>query len=526
MSSLVVGTGKEPSPPPDVRGGASAVLPPSAEQPPETFLSKVSKLTSDPPALTATEEEKEYEIDPMFDWECIMIVANALRTPIRPYYGEKTTTGGQGKRRREEDPTGEPSDEDPTGEPSEEDIRNATNMLNEAARAQGSTAEPVRVSKRRRTVMVPRRRRLFPPPRRSTRDEEGAQQVLTEAARGRAPEQRPVIVRPDVDAGRSYALLAAGGALGPDVRKLLLNAMKTVLTAPGALTEFYKRYRKYINAGVSFIGLTDIQRTNSIIVAVVTALIQTIAEFIPTPTEALAGLLNTNANIVLILQQAFPIMLTGLIAYGCSTVGELTVHGILKELQRTVTQPGSVVRDIVGKVADIRDSIKKLLEQGPKMFFGNIAVGAFNRLMDSLDPEKRFHRFEQIPPIQSLLPGMPPRIVAPSDEAAAAAPRLNPVELYPEIENATADEVIARLQEILTEPPAEATTTDPSITEGDREAIEALLAMANGVVVLDQETGSEPASTGGRMKRRKATKKNKRRTPRRRAMSKRNLRRR
>lgn len=474
--------------------------------------------------------EEEYEIDPIFDYDCIMIVANALRTPIRPYYGAK---GGQGlgKRRKEEEEE-EEEDEDPSNEPSPEVVELAKDILNRAAAAQGSTSQKVRVSKSKKYVRGPRivgQRR--PPP-----TEKDVEDILIYLARKRSLEERPPIVRPEPLAARDYALGAAEGVVGPDVRRVLVNAINTILTAPGALTRFYERYQKYIKYGVNFIGLTDIARPNSIIVATITALIQTIAEFIPTPTDALGGLLNTGVNVATILYQGLPLLIPGLIAYGCATAGEALVHGTIRGVRRAVTDPLGVARGVTRRAADIRDVVARLLAQGPRLFLGNLAVGAFNALMDTVDPDGRFHRLESFTPgavgpsIQAHLEEITGR--RPTADAAAAAPGMRPVLqavllVPPEIPGGNIEDIRVRIRDLLEGPvanPAEAVPGGPvGTTDEERNALLALLQLAEHNVVMDDDL---PQQEGGKRKPKYKTAKNKRKTPRTKKMSKKNLRRR
>jgi hypothetical protein len=449
---------------------------------------------------------EEFEIDPVFDYECIMIVANALRTPIYPYYGkDETMTGGQGKRTRQESEDGRDGrdDEDPSNEISPEVVELAVDILNRAAAAAGSTSQKVRVSKDKKIVRARRQRQPSQQrPSKVVPDEAPTEQLLIGSAGKRLREERPTKIVPDAIAGRDYAMAAAEGALGPSPRRLLLNAVQTILTTPGALRRFYDRYQRYINYGINFVGLTDLARPNSIIIATITALIQTIAEFIPTPSAALGGLVNTGVNLATILYQALPLLLPGLIAYGCATAGEALVHGTIKRARMAVSDPLGTVREVTGRIADIRDLVGRMLAQGPALFFGNIAVGALNTLMDAIDPTERFHRF------------------VPRGEGQ---PALDAAQLVPTtIPDGNIDEIRMRINDLI-EPPA-ATTGEPAdITPEEKEALLALLQLAEEAVVLEDQPEK---LEGGKKKRRRRTAKNKRSTPRRRKMSKKNLRRR
>lgn len=484
--------------------------------------------------------EEEYEIDPIFDYECIMIVANALRTPIEPYYGEKMTGGQPGKKDEE--------DEDPH-EFSQEQLENATDILNRAAETQGSTATRVRVRRGMRVVRGQRavgQRR----PRTSQEDEMRAGKLLLNAIGKRLREEspdavesyvrkrNPATVHPDPQAARDYAMEAAGGVLGSDVRRIFINAVNTILTAPGALARFYERYQRYINYGINFIGLTDLTRPNSIIVATITALIQTIAEFIPTPTDALGGLLNTGVNVATILYNGLPLLIPGLIAYGCATAGEALVHGTIRGVRRAATDPLGVARDVAGRAADVRDVVARLIAQGPRLFFGNLAVGAFNALMENIDPDGRFHRLEPRPvhiraPIgpgiqahlEEIMGRAPEPAAAAEAAAAVAAPGMRPVldavMLVPP--RLPEPDIRERIGELLERPLLQPAAAEPGggpvgITQEERDALMALLELADNVYT--------PIQDGSSKKRKYKTAKNKRKTPRRKRMSKKNLRRR
>jgi hypothetical protein len=308
-----------------------------------------------------------------------------------------------------------------------------------------------------------------------------------------------------------------------------MNAIRTILTVPGALTKFYESYQKYINYGFSFIGLTDLSRPNSIIVATMTALIQTIAEFIPTPGDSLNALLNTGVNVATILYQGLPILLPGLIAYGCSTAGEALVRGTIKRARMAVTDPLGTAREMTARVADVRDIVRRLLAQGPRLFFGNLARGAFNALLERIDPEARFHRLEEAGAAGAAAAAAPAAAAAAVTAAEsagmareAAAPGMQPVLdavlLVPDVRFEDIRVIVNDLLEEPIQEPAQAVVGGPpGMTQEERDALLGLLDLAEQVALL-------PPEGGGKKKRKYKTAKNKRATPRRKRMSKKNLR--
>jgi hypothetical protein len=224
--------------------------------------------------------------------------------------------------------------------------------------------------------------------------------------------------------------------------------------------------------------------------------------------------LNTNANLATILYQGLPLLPPVLIAFGCATAGEMLVRGTIEGVRRVATDPLGVARDVVSRVADVRDIVGRMLSEGPRNFFGNLAIGSLNALMDRVDPGNRFHRLEPL----NVRAEVGPTIRALVENATG---RLDPVRMAPTNVTENLEELTARLRGMVEGPsidPTTATAVEPvGTTPSEQDAINGLLMLSNGLIVF------EPASNGGSKYR---TSKNKRKTPRKKKLSKKNLRRR